>query len=84
MSEIGICPKFEACPIYNEKITLYSQETLEIYKRNYCMAGEENYTKCKRYIFAQQTGQPAPLFVLPNSLLSVEQILEKMKQEGNQ
>ncbi len=84
MPEISICPKFEGCPIYNEKITLYSQQTLEIYKHNYCMAGEENYTKCKRYIFVQETGKPAPLFVLPNSELSVQEILQKMEQDNAQ
>ncbi len=83
MAQIEICPKFEKCPIYNREVSLLSEKTLEIYRRNYCMAGRENYTKCKRYIVAERIGKPAPVNILPNSTLTVEQIIEMMQKEEN-
>ncbi len=82
MAKVQICPKFEKCPLYNEKMKLFSQEVLEIYKRNYCLAGEENFSKCKRYIVAQITKVSPPVDILPNSLFSIEEIIEKMKSQG--
>ncbi len=76
---IEICPKFQKCPIYNEQIHLYSQETLDIYKRNYCLAGREKFSQCKRFQVAEATGRPAPSWVLPNSMLTVEEIIKKME-----
>ncbi len=78
---VEICPKFEKCPIYNREVSLLSERTLEIYRRNYCMAGRENYTKCKRYIVAEKIGKAAPVNILPNSTYTVEEIIEMIQNQ---
>ncbi len=79
---IELCPKFETCPLYNEQMSLFSPETLDIYKRSYCLAGKENFTKCKRYQVSETAGTPPPMWVLPNSMLTVEEIIKRMKEDS--
>lgn len=70
-----VCPNFEKCPIYND-ILKDKESTENAYKRQYCEAGEANWLRCKRYLVKEKYGK-CPPNLLPNSLLSLEEIAEK-------
>lgn len=77
MSE-SYCKKFEKCPIFQKDI-LFGERTGETYKKLYCTKGIEINKTCKRYIVSEILGKPVPEKVMPNSILSVEEIIEKIK-----
>ena len=47
----------------------------------YCLAGEEGRNKCMRYKVSEKVGK-CPENVLPNSSKTIDQIIEKMKANG--
>ncbi len=70
------CPKMTKCPIYLENI--FSDELVEqTYKNLYCLKDEAVYRTCKRFIVAELVKKPVPKNILPNSFLSVEDIMLK-------
>ena len=73
------CTQSENCPIYNNSL-LKNKETEEAYKNIYCRNGEDRFTTCKRYLVTEELGRCAD-FVMPNSFLSVNSIIEKIKEE---
>jgi hypothetical protein len=73
------CPKTPKCPLFNDGL-LKRQESADTYKKLYCNSTDK-YRECKRFIIAEKAGK-CPPFVLPNSSLSVDEILERMKNEG--
>lgn len=74
------CPKFIKCPLFSGKI-LENKASTDIYKNLYCLNGKEKYTTCKRYITSEKVGK-CPGYVMPNSSLSIEEIIQRMKKEG--
>ena len=81
MNDNNICELSEKCPIYSG--VLKSEESLtSAYKSIYCNNGEEGKSKCKRYQVAKIMCSCADN-VLPNSYLSVKQILEQMYLDEN-
>ncbi|MBN1118746.1 MAG: hypothetical protein JXA77_16160 [Bacteroidales bacterium] len=74
------CPKTEKCPIFNGilKGTTYT----EVYKKQFCLAGEAGRNKCKRFLVATKVGK-CPPNILPNSMKSVDEIIEEMKKNGD-
>ena len=70
-----ICPYFENCPIFDggdlKKKCLKMQ-----YRQQYCEAGKSNYTACKRFKVSEITKGPVPIRIMPNSMLSIEEISE--------
>ena len=77
-----ICPKQKVCNLFNDKIqTFKSQKSLEIYKKLYCNAKDEYWKDCKRFMIYQKTGKCAD-FIMPNSSYTIEQIIERMKNNG--
>ena len=64
-------------------MNLAAEGTYDIYKKLYCVAGEDKFKTCKRYIVSEITGKPTPMFVLPNSTYTVKQILNKMLENGD-
>ena len=78
----NICPRQAVCSLFNDKITTFkSKMSLEIYKKLYCNARDEYWKECKRLTIINKTGKCAD-FVMPNSSLTIEQIIEKMKEKG--
>ncbi len=75
-----ICPKYTGCPIFQKQVL--DEQHSELYRRLYCTAGYEKFTQCKRYIVSEKTKVPPPPDVLPNSILSVEEIITDMKLQG--
>ena len=77
MEKAKLCPKYEKCPIYIKNV--FKNETAgETYRILYCSAGEAKYSTCKRFIVSNIVGRPAPENIMPNSSLTVEQIIAKM------
>ena len=74
-----ICPKTPKCPLFNHGL-LKRQESADTYKKLYCN-DPAKYKECKRYIVSEKIGK-CPPFVLPNSSLSIDEILERIKREG--
>jgi hypothetical protein len=77
--DISTCPKTPACPIFNG--ILKGTEYTEVYKKQYCQAGEEGRKRCRRFQVASITGK-CPAGVLPNSLKTAEVIVAEMKKAG--
>lgn len=77
--ESQICPKTPACPIFNGilKGTMYT----EVYKKQYCEAGETGRNRCRRYQVASITGK-CPPNVLPNASKTADEIVAEMKKAG--
>jgi hypothetical protein len=74
------CPKVEKCPLFNG-ILLKRSSSEDVYKHLFCNAGKEKWTTCKRYLTSEKVGKCAD-WILPNSTLTVEQIIQKMKEKG--
>jgi hypothetical protein len=75
----NICPKTPACPIFNG--ILKGTEFTEVYKKQYCEAGEEGRKRCRRFQVASITGK-CPPNVLPNASKTAEEIVGEMKKSG--
>jgi hypothetical protein len=73
------CPKYEKCPIFTGE-SFMMEGSGQIYKELYCMAGPERFKTCKRYIVSEQTGLPVPKNIMPNTELSIEEIIKKTKK----
>ncbi len=77
METSNTCPKFAKCPIYLKSV--FKNETSgESYKNLYCNAGESRFKACKRYQVSEKAGMPAPENIMPNSSLTVDDIISKM------
>lgn len=74
------CEKSPKCPIYSG--ILQSNEILtQTYRKLFCDSGSEGKNKCKRYQVAQIMGS-CPPNILPNTHLTVDEIVGKMKSQG--
>lgn len=73
------CKLCSHCDLFNGKVNI-SEDTRIIYKCHYCLGSQEKWKECKRFIFSAKHGF-CPEFVMPNSLMSFDQILSKANQE---
>ncbi|MFO7370837.1 MAG: hypothetical protein R6X09_11260 [Bacteroidales bacterium] len=73
------CPKIVKCPLFNDKI-LKRAESAEVYKKLFCR-NSEKFKECKRYQVSEKIGTCAD-FVMPNSTLTVDEIIQKMKEKA--
>jgi len=77
--EPSLCPKTPACPIFNG--VLKDSDFSDTYRKQYCTNGEEGRLKCRRFQVATKVGK-CPPNILPNSLKSVDEIVDEMKKAG--
>ncbi len=77
MSEV--CPKTVKCPLFNDNL-LKREGSAEVYRNLYCKDGTK-YKECKRYQVSEKVGKCAD-FVMPNSTMTVDQIIQKMKDKA--
>lgn len=73
-----LCSKTPKCPLFNDNL-LKRAESAETYKNIYCR--DTNYKECKRFIISEKVGKCAD-FVMPNSMLTIEQITNRMQNEN--
>jgi len=75
------CPSSNTCQLYKGHFFLQEDSVL-LYKRQYCLDNNEQRWKgCKRFIVMAHIGY-CPDYVLPNSLLSYEQIISRIRSEN--
>jgi hypothetical protein len=79
MEDANVCPKIPACPIFNG--ILKGTEFTHVYRKKYCEAGEEGRSQCRRFQVAKVTGK-CPPNILPNSVKTVEDIVNEMQTAG--
>lgn len=77
--ETNTCNKITKCPIFTQGIMM-TEKTGETFKKHYCLNASK-YGTCKRYQTSQLTDKPIPVSILPNSLLSIDEIVRRI--EGN-
>lgn len=69
------CKNYQKCPIYSgilQDIKMASNA----YRKYYCDAGEAGWASCRRYQVKEKGGK-VPEKLLPNSHLTVEQIIKQ-------
>ena len=74
------CPRIPKCHLFNHNIQI-DNERLENYKEVYCNAGEAFFKQCKRYLVSESVMKCAD-FVVPDSPESVDDLIERMVDEG--
>jgi hypothetical protein len=74
-----ICEKTVKCPIYTGLLAS-NQLLIQTFKHLYCENGEAARAKCKRYQVALKVGA-CPPDILPNSTLSVDDIIKRMEKK---
>ena len=72
----AICKNYEKCPIYSG-VLVGKDVTAKSYKRQYCEAGEQGWTACKRFQVKERTGK-CPPDLLPNSFKDIEAIVAEI------
>jgi hypothetical protein len=71
------CPFIESCSLLGD--LLFITDTFrEVYKKQYC-ENPSKYKACKRFIVFSETGKQVPDYIMPNSQLSIEEILQKIE-----
>lgn len=80
MTDGKTCEKTSKCPIYSG--VLKSNEMLtQTYKSLFCENGMDGRNKCKRFQVSSIMGS-CPPNILPNTSLTVDEIVAKMRAEG--
>ena len=79
MDDVKICERSAKCPIYSGVLNS-NTVLIQTYKSLFCENGKLGRDRCKRYQVALRTGS-CPPDTLPNSQLSVDDIIRKMEQE---
>ncbi|MEN9443468.1 MAG: hypothetical protein RIS47_358 [Bacteroidota bacterium] len=79
MSAEKMCPKIESCAIFNTP--LGGDVIIKSYRNQFCYNGHGGQNNCKRFLVAELVGN-APLSLLPNSRLSVDDIIFNMRVNG--
>jgi len=74
------CEYISKC-LYGSKVFKGDEQIIRIYKNLFCEAGDSKIKSCKRYQIIRMAGY-CPSNVLPNSMLSMEKIMDKMKLES--
>lgn len=72
------CHKIVRCPIFSQGIMM-TEKTGETFKKHYCLNADK-YQTCKRFQTSEKSNSPIPITILPNSLLSIEEILRRIEQ----
>jgi len=75
----SVCPKLEKCPIFIKGV-LFSEMTGVAYKNLYCLK-DNKYPQCKRFMVSEKMDGPIPENILPNSVLSIDELLEQIKNK---
>jgi hypothetical protein len=80
MIDDQICEKSVMCPIYTGVLDA-NPVLIKTYKHLYCENGAEGRAACKRYQTVLRVGS-CPPSILPNSHLSVDDIVKKIQNNG--
>ncbi|MBN2174355.1 MAG: hypothetical protein JW731_09495 [Bacteroidales bacterium] len=75
------CPNYNSCRLVNLQDFKFQDTTRKKYIEIYCSTGEANWNSCKRYLTKKTLGF-CPDFVLPDTTLSLNEIIEKFDEES--
>ncbi|PKP35013.1 MAG: hypothetical protein CVU00_04245 [Bacteroidetes bacterium HGW-Bacteroidetes-17] len=75
------CPNYNDCKLVNSLIIVANLEAKENYMTNYCLQDKNYWSNCKRYI-TKATLNFCPDFVLPDTPLTPEEIIDKFDDES--
>jgi hypothetical protein len=71
------CPKIGTCNLFEGKLEIPEDSVIR-YKCFYCLCENTRWSNCKRFMVFDEIGF-CPDFVMPNSLLSSEQIMSRIR-----
>ncbi len=74
------CTNYSTCPLINNSGFISEPGHKDHYIKKYCRAGDNNWSKCKRYLMKRRW-QFCPDFVLPDTPGSTDEILDKFEEE---
>jgi len=75
MENLVHCPIIENCPVYINN-TRHNEIVGLTYRSLYCLQVNKKFKMCKRYNAFVKFGKPVPRFVLPNSLVSIDELAD--------
>lgn len=76
------CPNHTNCQLIHENGFLDTEEIKQFYLNQFCTSSNEDWHSCKRF----ETGQRlkfCPDFVLPDTALTVDEIIDHFEEELN-
>lgn len=79
--EEAICPSYNSCYLIKEEHSIVNNADRISYINKYCKAGEEKWSKCKR-LQTKNALNFCPDFVLPDTLLTPDEIIDKFDSEN--
>ncbi|NOU19308.1 MAG: hypothetical protein HOO91_17260 [Bacteroidales bacterium] len=74
------CERTAKCPVYLG-ILISNGIIIQTYRKLFCESGSDGKNMCRRYQVAKIMGV-CPQNILPNTHLTVDEIVEKMKAKG--
>ena len=74
------CPNFQTCRMVTTNDVVASESLKNQYINRYCHSYHNDWEACKRYV-TKNALQQCPDFVLPDTELSIDQILDKWDKE---
>jgi hypothetical protein len=77
------CPNYDSCKLVHLEGFIREQKKKKNYIENYCLKTDNSWKNCKRYI-AKDSLSFCPDFVLPDTGLSMEEIVAKFDELDNQ
>ena len=79
--ENNYCPNYKDCKLVQSDLVINDNKALKLsYIESYCIGKEKVWDLCKRYQTRMQL-QFCPNFVLPDSKLSIDEIMDKYDDE---
>jgi len=75
------CPNYKVCKLVIEHGFTGNESQREKYINEYCQADKSKWESCKRLI-VKNTINFCPDFVLPDTTLSIDEIIDKFDEEN--
>jgi len=75
------CPNYNICRLVTVEDFKFEKGSRKDYLLTYCQAGEASWSQCKRYI-TKNALNFCPDFVLPDTTLTTDEIIDKFDEEN--
>jgi hypothetical protein len=76
------CPNYSSCKLVHTKGFVTNNNTFANYLESYCKKTDNSWENCKRYI-TKSTINFCPDFVMPDTVLSTDEIIDKYEELEN-
>ncbi len=81
MEDSGCCPNIKSCKLVVIPGFTGNEEQRNMYMQKYCWSGHKEWADCKRWIVKNKLNF-CPDFVLPDTELSPDEIIDKFDNEN--